>query len=97
VDANGVPLGAPANRHDSPLLERTLDATEVLGGLPERMSVHLDRGYDSKTTRERLRDRGFLAEISEKGKLAPIAATGRWSGRTRGAMRTKSSCGAPSG
>jgi transposase len=81
VDASGVPLGAiaaPANRHDSPLLERTLDTTEVLGGLPERTSVHLDRGYDSKTTRERLRDRGFLAEISEKGKPAPIAATGRW-------------------
>ena len=81
VDANGIPLGAiaaPANRHDSPLLDRTLDTTEVLGGLPERTSVHLDRGYDSRTVRERIRERGFLAEISEKGKPAPLAATKRW-------------------
>jgi hypothetical protein len=50
VDASGIPLGAiaaPANRHDSPLLDETLDALEILGPLPEQMSVHLDRGYDS--------------------------------------------------
>ena len=39
VDAKGIPLGAvsaPANRHDSPLLVPTLQATsEVLGALPE--------------------------------------------------------------
>jgi transposase len=81
VDAYGIPLGAipaPANRNDSPLLEGTLDTLEVLGPLPERMSVHLDRGYDSRTTRGKLKDRGLLAEISEKGKPAPIAATKRW-------------------
>ena len=81
VDANGIPLGAiaaPANRHDSPLLEQTLDTMEVLGELPERVSAHLDRGYDSKATREKLEIRGLLAEISEKGKPAPLAATKRW-------------------
>src|ERR687897_432111 len=81
VDANGVPIGAiaaPANHHDSPLLEGTLDTLEIVGELPERMSVHLDRGYDSKVTRERLQDRGFLWEISQKGKPAPLAATKRW-------------------
>jgi len=81
VDGGGIPLGAiaaPANRHDSPLLNETLDTMEVLGELPERMSVHLDRGYESKATRERLEARGLLAEISEKGKPAPIAATKRW-------------------
>ncbi len=80
VDGGGIPLGAiaaPANRHDSPLLNETLDTMELLGELPERMSVHLDRGYDSKTTRKRLQDRGFLAEISQKGKPAPLAATKR--------------------
>jgi IS5 family transposase len=51
---------------------------EIVGELPERMSVHLDRGYDSKSTREKLQDRGLLAEISEKGKPAPLAATKRW-------------------
>ena len=80
VDANGIPLGAiaaPANRHDSPLLENTLDTMDILGELPERISVHLDRGYDSKTTREKLADRGLLAEISEKGKSAPLGTTKR--------------------
>jgi IS5 family transposase len=81
VDANGIPLGtiaAPANRHDSPLLGETLDTLEMVGELPEQMSAHLDRGYDSKTTREKLQDRGLLAEISEKDKPAPLAATKRW-------------------
>src|ERR687897_1438545 len=73
VDAKGIPLGAiaaPANRHDSPLLEETLDTLEVLGKLPEQMSVHLDRGYDSRTTTEKLENRGLLAVISERGKPA---------------------------
>lgn len=81
VDANGIPLGAiaaPANRHDSPLLEGTLDTMNVVGELPERMSVHLDRGYDSDATRQRLNLCSLLAEISEKGKPAPLAATKRW-------------------
>lgn len=81
VDAKGIPLGsiaAPANRHDSPLLEETLDTLEVLGELPERMSVHLDRGYDSQTIREKLKCRGLEPMISEKGKPAPLQATKRW-------------------
>jgi transposase len=82
VDARGIPIGtvtAPANHHDSPLLTKTLDTvSETLGELPERMSVHLDRGYDSKVTLERLEERGLLAEISQKGKPAPLAATKRW-------------------
>ncbi len=83
VDARGIPLGtvtAGANRHDSPLLIETLDAVaEALGGLPERTSIHLDRGYDSNVTRERLEDRGLIGEISEKGKKsAPLGTTNRW-------------------
>jgi transposase len=81
VDAKGIPLGAiaaPANCHDSPLLDETLDTMEVLGELPERMSVHLDRGYDSQATREKLKSRGLEPMISEKGKPAPLQATKRW-------------------
>ena len=82
VDVSGIPLGtdtAPANHHDSPLLGETLDAVaESLGGVPERASVHLDRGYDSGITRERLQERGLLAEISKKGKPAPLKAGMRW-------------------
>jgi len=81
VDAHGIPLAvvtAPANRHDSPLLAQTLDAARALGLLPEGASIRLDRGYDSQATREKLRDRGLIPEISEKGRPAPVAATGRW-------------------
>ena len=81
VDARGIPLGvvtAPANRHDSPLLAQTLDAARALGLLPEGTSIRLDRGYDSQATREKLRDRGLIPEISEKGRPDPVAATGRW-------------------
>jgi IS5 family transposase len=82
VDAQGIPLGAvsaPANRHDSPLLVPTLKAaSEVLGALPEGASVHLDRGYDSRLTRERLAELGLRWEISGKGKPAPFWATNRW-------------------
>jgi transposase len=83
VDAKGIPLLgaviAPANRHDSPLLVPTLGAaSEALGALPEGTSVHLDRGYDSKLTRERLKELGLGWEISGKGKPAPFWATYRW-------------------
>src|ERR671915_141091 len=81
VDAEGIPLGvvaAPANRHDSLLLADTLDTLEVLGSMPEQVSVHLDRGYDSEATRERLKDRGLIGAISEKGKQAPLQAGMRW-------------------
>jgi IS5 family transposase len=81
VDARGIPLGAvaaPANRHDSPLLDETLDTLGEPGSMPEQVSVHLDRGYDSASTREKLKQRNLLAVISEKGKPAPLAATRRW-------------------
>lgn len=81
VDANGIPLGtiaAPANRHDAPLLDPTLETLERLGPLPDRMTVHLDRGYDSGVTRDTLRNRGLAAEIAERGKPAPVTAGQRW-------------------
>jgi IS5 family transposase len=81
VDAKGIPLGtvvAPANRHDSPLLEETLDALGPLGEMPDRASVHLDRAYDSAATRRKLAARCLAGEIPEKGKPAPLGATKRW-------------------
>jgi transposase len=81
VDARGIPLGtlvAPANHHDSPLLEATLDTLEPLGELPEGASVHLDRAYDSAATRRRLAARCLAGEISEKGKPAPLRCGMRW-------------------
>lgn len=78
VDGAGIPLAtiaAPANRHDAPLLEPTLAA---LGFAERPMTVHLDRGYDSRATRQRLVERGLTAAIAAKGTPAPIAAGKRW-------------------
>ncbi|MGI8866552.1 MAG: IS5 family transposase [Rubrobacteraceae bacterium] len=81
VDGKGIPLGvvaAGANRHDSPLLAPTLDALRTLGGLPEPVSVHLDRGYDSFVTRRLLQERGLAGVISERDRPAPLGTTKRW-------------------
>lgn len=81
-DAAGVPLGivsAGANRHDSPLLGPTLEATKAqVGALPEQVNVNLDRGYDSARTRALLDEFGFTGEIARKGVPAPIQAGKRW-------------------
>lgn len=53
-------------------------ALESVGGLPERASMHLDRGYDSFATRERLKERALDAEISKKGQLASLQVGQRW-------------------
>jgi hypothetical protein len=82
VDGQGIPIGgvtAPANRHDSPLLVPTLEhASESVRGLPEEARVHLDGGYDSFVTRERLQERGLNAEIAKKGQAAPLQGGQRW-------------------
>jgi transposase len=78
VDGNGIPLGtiaAPANRHDSPLLEPTLDTLDLA---PRSATVHLDRGYDSALTRQRLAARGLAGELAARGKPAPVTAGQRW-------------------
>lgn len=78
VDAAGIPIGmiaAPANHHDSPLLAPTLDAL-VMADVA--MTVHLDRGYASGATRQRLADRGLAAAIAAKGQPAPVTAGQRW-------------------
>lgn len=81
TDATGVPLhvvAAGANRHDSPLLGPTLAGLERLGRLPETMTVHLDRGYDSEVTRTLLAELGFCGEIARRGMPAPVQAGLRW-------------------
>ena len=79
VDGRGIPIGgvsAPANRHDSLLLVPTLKrARASVGELPDLpRSVHLDRGYDSSLTRERLKELGLNAQIAKKGQPAPLQA-----------------------
>jgi IS5 family transposase len=81
VDGYGIPLGrvlAGANRHDSPLLAPTLDKLDGLGPLPDVITVNLDAGYDSQTTRDELTSRNLTGRIAHKGDKAPIQAGRRW-------------------
>lgn len=81
VEATGVPLhivAVGANRHDAPLLEPTLAGLTSLGALPDTITVHLDRGYDSGVTRTLLRDLGFDGEIARRGVPAPLQSSQRW-------------------
>ncbi|MEJ7754436.1 MAG: IS5 family transposase [Candidatus Limnocylindrales bacterium] len=81
TDALGIPLhvvSAGANRHDAPLLGPTLAGLEKLDGLPEDVTVHLDRGYDGGPTRALLDALGFDGAIARKGVPAPIQAGARW-------------------
>jgi transposase len=77
VDANGIPVGRVidgANRNDSILLVPTLDAVDANGLLAEIETLHLDRGYDSGVTRERLMDAGIVdAVIQRRGTKVPGA------------------------
>jgi hypothetical protein len=83
TDGAGIPLGLVAegaNRHDSPLLKPTLEAAIAqVGAMPDDVTVHLDRGYDSATTRVLLETTfGFTGEIARKGVPAPVQAGSRW-------------------
>jgi len=81
TEATGIPLhlvAAGANRHDNPLLEPTLAGLEKLDSLPEDLTVHLDRGYDSRGTRALLAALGFDGAIARKGVPAPVQAGSRW-------------------
>ena len=82
VEGTGVPLGPVsdgAHRHDSPLLEPTLEAAKAqVGPLPAEVTVNLDRGYDSQATRVVLAELGFVGEIARRGVPAPIQAGTGW-------------------
>jgi hypothetical protein len=81
TDGQGIPLHlvtAGANRHDAPLLGPTLAGLDKLDRLPDRPTIHLDRGYDGRPTRALLDALGFDGAIARKGVPAPIQAGSRW-------------------
>jgi hypothetical protein len=86
VEAGGIPLAtlpAPANQRDDGLLAATLDAVAhvtatAVGPLPERLTLHLDAGYDYQPCRQILAERGMVGEIAARGVPAPIQVGRRW-------------------
>lgn len=77
VDAAGIPLGwviDGANRHDSVLLSPTLDAVRA-GLVAEIETLHLDRGYDSGVTRQRLAAAGISDAIIQRRGTKPPPGT----------------------
>jgi transposase len=69
TDAHGVPIGWSAdgaNRHDTILLDPTLDDIEARGLLTDIETVWLDRGYDSESVRRRLAARGVVDTVIAK-------------------------------
>lgn len=91
ADARGVPIGivsAGANRHDSLLLDPTLEAAkEQVGAMPDTVNVNLDRGYDSAKSHALTAELGFTAEITRKGECRPRsmpASAGSSNAPTRG-------------
>jgi hypothetical protein len=59
-------------------LGSALEAAQILGLVAQSASIHLHCGYDSKLPRIRLLERKLIAEISAKGRPAPLNATRRW-------------------
>jgi transposase len=81
TDGGGIPLhlvSAGANRHDGPLLGPTLAGLDKLDGVPQDVTVHLDRGYDGGPSRALLDELGFEGAIARKGVPAPVQAGARW-------------------
>ena len=62
----------------TPAPRPTLDLLAELGLLPDDITVHLDAGYDSATSRTLLNERGLRGRIARKGTKAPLQATQRW-------------------
>ena len=80
TDAAGVPLhlvSAPANVHDTHLLAPTLAGLTKLAALPADLTIHLDRGYDSRRTRATLADLGYQGVITTQHS-GPVPLGARW-------------------
>jgi hypothetical protein len=83
TDTKGVPFGlatAGANRHDSKLLEPTIEAAQQQLGdtLPEHPTLHLDSAYTGKACAAVLDAHAYNAVIAAKGVKTPIQAGKRW-------------------
>ena len=76
TEATGVPIGlavAGANRHDSKMVEATLESILVSRPKPTRrkpQGMCLDKGYDSGEVRDLVKEFGYTAHIRARGEEA---------------------------
>ncbi len=76
TEATGVPIGlavAGANRHDSKMVEATLESIPVSRPKPTRkkpQGMCLDKGYDSGEVRDLVKEFGYTAHIRSRGEEA---------------------------
>jgi hypothetical protein len=68
----------PGGVLDAPLLGPTLAGLAKLDGLPDQVTVHLDRGYNGNPTRALLDALGLDGAIARKGVPTPVQAGTRW-------------------
>src|SRR5215213_6744307 len=86
----------PISLHNA--IGETLDTLEVLGLLPERLNVHLDRGYDSESTREKTAGpRLYPQNLRERKAIATTSheTLGGGTHQLLAQRPTRSLCGAP--
>ncbi len=75
VDARGIPLVvlvSGANRHDSMMFEKCIDALPAVRGLRGKprcrpSKLHADKGYDYARCRAYLKKRGIASRIARRG------------------------------
>ena len=76
TEASGVPIGLAidgANRHDSKLVEATLESIPVRRPKPTRKNPQgmcLDKGYDYDNVRDLVKEFGYTAHIKARGEEA---------------------------
>ncbi len=76
TEASGVPIGLAieaANRHDSKLVEQTLQSVAVARPKPtpdKPQAICMDKGYDYDEVRELVREFGYTAHIRGRGEEA---------------------------
>lgn len=76
TDRNGIPLGWAtdgANRHDTVLLEATLNHADQRGLLDDCETLHLDRGYDNGVVRGLVATLGIEDLVCSKRRPAGTA------------------------
>ena len=89
TEGTGLPLhlvAAGANRHDAPPRAPTLAGMDKHDGLPDEVTVHLDRAYDGGPTRmllDALNCDGDIARGVSRPRCRPTHAES-WSARTFG-------------